>query len=238
MADPTTQKRTIRSYVRRTGRMTPSQARALQQEWHRFGIDYAATPLELDAIFGRSAEKILEIGFGNGATLVQAAIDHPALDYIGIEVHEPGAGYCILKATEANISNLRVIVHDALEVLRDQIADGVLARINLLFADPWPKKRHHKRRIVNAPFLDLAAKKLAPGGALYIATDWENYAQHIDEVMATRADFALDERRKHDGDQPLDRHNTKFELRGLKRGYRIWDWRFVRQVSDTCVLPE
>lgn len=221
--------RTIRSFVRRTGRITPSQQRALQDDWDRYGLSYEPRALPLDDVFGRSAGKVLEIGFGNGETLVKAAVEHPELDYIGIEVHEPGVGHCILKAGEADIDNLRVIIHDALEVLRDQIADNELSRINLLFPDPWPKKRHHKRRLINKPFLDLAAGKLTRGGALYLATDWENYAEHIDEVMQSCADYALVERRKHVGDQPLDRHMTKFEKRGLKRGHSIWDWHFERR---------
>ncbi len=218
--------RTIRSFVRRTGRITPSQQRALRDHWGRYGLPHKPQMLQLDDVFDRSAETVLEVGFGNGDTLVQAAIEHPELNFIGIEVHEPGAGHCILKAAEADIDNLRIIIHDALEVLRDQIADRALSRINLLFADPWPKKRHHKRRLVNAPFLDLAAAKLSRGGALFLATDWENYAEHIDEVMHDRTDFTLVERRKHVGDQPLDRHMTKFEKRGLKRGHSIWDWHF------------
>lgn len=229
MAEHIPPQRTIRSYVRRTGRITPSQQRALRDDWHRYGIAYEPRTLQLDDVFGRSAKRVLEIGFGNGETLVQAAIEHPQLDYIGIEVHEPGVGHCILKASEADIDNLRIVIHDALEVLRDQIADDDLSRINVLFPDPWPKKRHHKRRLINMPFLDLAASKLSRGGALYLATDWANYAEHIDEIMDSRTDFALAERRKHVGDQPLDRHMTKFEIRGLKKGHAIWDWHFVRR---------
>ncbi|MGI9205918.1 MAG: tRNA (guanosine(46)-N7)-methyltransferase TrmB [Woeseiaceae bacterium] len=229
MTEHNPSKRTIRSYVRRTGRITPSQQRALRDHWDRYGIAYEPRTLPLDDVFGRNAKKILEIGFGNGETLVQAAIEYPEFDYIGIEVHEPGAGHCILKAAEADIDNLRIVIHDALEVLRDQIADNELSRINLLFPDPWPKKRHHKRRLINKPFLDLAATRLSRGGALYLATDWENYAEHIDEVMLGRADFTLIEKRKHVGDQPLDRHMTKFEMRGLKRGHSIWDWHFERR---------
>lgn len=220
--------RGIRSFVKRTGRMTPSQERALRDLWPKYGIEYDIIRLDLDAEFGRRAERVLEIGFGNGDTLVQAAADHPDIDYLGLEVHEPGVGHCLLRAQDVGIGNLRVIVHDAMEVLRDQVADEALARINLYFPDPWPKKRHHKRRIVNVPFLDLAAKKLRFGGSLHIATDWENYAEHIEEVMSDCEEFELSNRREHTGDRPLDRYTTKFETRGLKKGHRIWDWKYDR----------
>lgn len=208
--------------------MTPSQERAIRDLWPQYGMEYDTARLDLDATFGRRANKILEIGFGNGDTLVRAAADHPEIDYIGLEVHEPGVGHCLLKAQEAGINNLRVIIHDAIEVLRDQIDDGSLARINLYFPDPWPKKRHQKRRIVNAPFLDLAAKKLSIGGSLHIATDWRNYAESIDETMSGCDAFEQVARREHAGNQPLDRYTTKFETRGLKKGHHIWDWQFGR----------
>jgi tRNA (guanine-N7-)-methyltransferase len=229
VADPIPRKRTIRSFVRRAGRMTASQEKALAELWPVYGIDYSGSPLDFDAIFGRSADRVLEIGFGNGESLVQAAAAQPELDYVGIEVHEPGVGHCMIRAREAGIANLRIIVHDAIDVLRYQVGDGALARINLLFPDPWPKKRHHKRRIVQPGFLSLAAAKLAAGGELYIATDWENYAEHIDETLAACPEFRLDERREHVGDRPLDRRTTKFETRGLRKGHRIWDWRFIRK---------
>lgn len=228
MTDSATTMRSIRSFVRRTGRMTPSQERAIRELWPQFGIKYDSACLDLDTIFGRRADKVLEIGFGNGDTLARAAADHPEIDYIGLEVHEPGVGHCLLKAQEAGINNLRVIIHDAIEVLHDQIEDGALARINLYFPDPWPKKRHQKRRIVNAPFLDLAAKKLRIGGSLHIATDWRNYAEHIDEIMSGSDVFEQVARREHAGDPPPDRYTTKFETRGLKKGHRIWDWQFNR----------
>jgi tRNA (guanine-N7-)-methyltransferase len=222
-------RRTVRSFVRRAGRMTASQEKAMTELWPARGIEYAESLLDLDSIFGREAPRVLEIGFGNGETLVQAAATHPELDYIGIEVHEPGVGHCLIKAREAGVTNLRVIMHDAIDVMRHQLADDALARINLLFPDPWPKKRHHKRRIVQPGFLSLAAAKLVQGGELYIATDWENYAEHIDETMAASRQFRLAERREHQGDQPLDRGTTKFEARGLRKGHRIWDWRFIRR---------
>ena len=208
--------------------MTPSQERALKDLWPRFGVDYGDQPLNLNAIFSREAERVLEIGFGNGDTLVLAAADSPAIDFLGLEVHEPGVGHCLLKANEAGITNLRVIIHDAVEVLENQVMDGAFDRINLYFPDPWPKKRHHKRRIVATPFLEQASRKLRRGGTLHIATDWANYADHIDEVMSACPDFTLVERREHEGDQPLARYTTKFETRGVKKGHRIWDWKFAR----------
>lgn len=222
------QQRPIRSYVRRAGRMTASQQRALVELWPEFGIEHTQSMLDLDKVFGRNAERVLEIGFGNGESLVEQAREHPGLDYIGIEVHEPGVGHCLLLARDAGLTNLKLIVHDAIEVLATQLPTASLSRINLYFPDPWPKKRHHKRRIVQAPFLALCADKLVAGGTLHIATDWENYAEHIDEALAACGDFALAGRREHRGDAPLDRPVTKFERRGLGQGHRIWDWRFER----------
>ena len=220
--------RTIRSFVRRAGRLTTSQQRALETLWPAYGIDYAATPLDLAATFGRNAPVVLEIGFGNGETLVEQAQMSPERNFLGVEVHEPGVGHCLLKAEEAGVTNLRVIMHDAIEVLTHQLREGSLARVNLYFPDPWPKKRHHKRRIVQPAFLDLVADRLVQGGALHIATDWANYAEHIDEVVGASTRFRLAEARDHDGDQPLDRPQTKFERRGLRHGHRIRDWRWVR----------
>ena len=175
-----------------------------------------------------AGERVLEIGFGNGETLVQQAAEHPEFDFLGIEVHEPGVGHCLLKARDAGVDNLRLIRHDAVEVLDTMIPAGTLSRVNLYFPDPWPKKRHHKRRIVQPAFLELCASRLAPGGALHIATDWANYAEHIDEQIAATPHFECAERREHDGDAPLDRPTTKFERRGLRRQHRIWDWRCTR----------
>ncbi len=227
--DTRAQHRTIRSFVRRTGRLTPSQQRALTELWPRYGIDFEATTLDFEALFSRHAPRVLEIGFGNGETLVKQAAEDPATDYIGIEVHEPGVGHCMLKALEAGISNLRLIRHDAIEVLEQQIPPQSLHRVNIYFPDPWPKKRHHKRRLIQPTFLALLHGRLAPGGTLHIATDWANYAEHIDEVSADSPLFTCDERREHDGERPLDRPSTKFEKRGLKKGHRITDWRFTKQ---------
>ena len=221
-------KRTIRSFVRRTGRITPAQDRALIELWPRYGIEFSDNRIDLDELFGRAAERVLEIGFGDGETLVHEAAENPDIDYLGVEVHKPGIGRCLVDAREAGLTNLRIIRHDAIEVLQQQLDDGILARINLFFPDPWPKKRHHKRRIVQASFLQLAAGKLAIGGALHIATDWENYAEHIDEIIAPPSPFTVSERRKHSGIESLDRPTTKFERRGLREGHSIWDWRLVK----------
>ena len=224
-------RRTIRSFVRRTGRLTPSQQRALTELWPQYGVDFKAALLDFDALFARHAPRVLEIGFGNGDTLVQQAAADPAVDFIGIEVHEPGVGHCMLKARDAGISNLRLVQHDAIEVLEQQIPPLSLRRVNIYFPDPWPKKRHHKRRLIQPTFLALLHGRLESGGALHIATDWANYAEHIDEVLAVSPLFTCDERREHDGERPLDRPSTKFEVRGLKKGHRIVDWRFTKQTS-------
>lgn len=222
-------RRTIRSFVRRAGRMTPSQQRALDELWPVFGIEFSTRPVDFGTVFGREAPVVLEIGFGNGDTLVQQAAEHPDKDFVGIEVHEPGVGHCLLRAKDTGVTNLRLISHDAVEVLAEQIPAASLSRVNLYFPDPWPKKRHHKRRIVQAPFLDLVAERLQPGGALHIATDWSNYAEHIDEVMNDCGRFDCVEDREHNGDRALDRPQTKFERRGLTKGHRIRDWKFVRK---------
>jgi tRNA (guanine-N7-)-methyltransferase len=221
-------RRGVRSFVRRAGRITPAQQRAIRQLWQRFGVDFSGAALNLDDVFGRRAGRVLEIGFGNGESLILQAAQNPALDYLGIEVHRPGIGHCLLGAEARNLRNLRVIGHDAVEVLQQQIAGNAFGRVNLYFPDPWPKKRHHKRRLLQAGFLDLVAARIVAGGAFYIATDWRNYAEHIDEVVAASTAFSVHERREHDGLQPLDRPTTKFERRGLARGYKITEWRLVR----------
>lgn len=230
MTHPTdpSRRRAVRSFVRRAGRLTASQQRALDTLWPEYGIEAGDLPLDVGTIFGRSAPVVLEIGFGNGDTLVELAAAVPGHDFVGIEVHEPGVGHCLIRIREAGIENLRLIVQDAVEVLEQRVLPASLSRINLYFPDPWPKKRHHKRRIVQPTFLELCARSLEPGGTLHIATDWAGYAEHIDETLAASAHFVVDKRREHDGDRPLDRPVTKFERRGLRHGHRIVDWRLVR----------
>jgi tRNA (guanine-N7-)-methyltransferase len=230
--------RPIRSFVRRAGRLTGPQQRALQEDWPDYGLDYEGVTCDFGALFGRDAPLVLEIGFGNGESLVEQAARHPERDFLGIEVHEPGIGHCLIKAREAGLKNLKLVNHDAVEVLEKQVPEGSLERVNLYFPDPWPKKRHHKRRIVRPEFLDLLATRLRPGGSLHIATDWANYAEHIDEMLAATDHFELVERRVHAGDRPLDRPQTKFERRGLRHGHAIWDWRFDRSDHDSGGLAK
>jgi len=219
--------RAIRSYVKRAGRLTSSQQRAMDELWPDFGIVYDETVFDWVSVFTRDAPRVLEIGFGNGDTLVEQAAAHPEFDFLGVEVHEPGIGHCLIRIRETGVENLRLINHDAIEVLQHQIPASSLARINLYFPDPWPKKRHHKRRILQPSFLALCNGALQEGGHLHIATDWANYAEHIDETLDASPLFSLQERREHDGENPLDRPRTKFEQRGLRHGHRIVDWRFT-----------
>lgn len=221
-------RRTIRSFVRRSGRLTPSQRKALQELLPAYGLAFRPEPLDLEEAFDSEHPLTLEIGFGNGDTLVAQAAANPGMNFLGIEVHEPGVGHCLLKAKEAGLKNLRLIVHDAIEVLEQQVSQKSVTRVNLYFPDPWPKKRHHKRRIVQAEFVDLIANRLAAGGTFNVATDWENYAEHIDAVLSRSDRFDCIDRREHAGDQPLDRPRTRFERRGLGKGHRIWDWCFKK----------
>lgn len=221
-------RRTVRSFVKRAGRMTTAQERALRELWPKFGIAFTEELLDLDSTFRRAAPRVLEIGFGNGETLIEQATANPAMDYLGIEVHEPGVGHCMLHAATAEISNLKLSSRDAMEVMTHQIPDRSLTRVNLYFPDPWPKKRHHKRRIFQPAFVELVAEKIKVAGTFHISTDWENYAQQIDELTGAQEFFELSERRVHCGDDPLDRPTTKFERRARTLGHKIWDWRLNR----------
>ena len=231
-------RRSVRSYVRRTGRLTPGQAKALSDLWSKYGVDSADEPLDFRAIFGRVAPLTVDIGFGNGDSLIAKAADQPDRDFLGIEVHEPGVGHCLLGAESSQISNLRVVIKDAVEVLRQQVPDAAVDCVSLLFPDPWPKKRHHKRRIVQPSFLNTVADKLVSDGSMLIATDWQNYAEHIDEAIAACDRFQVAERREHAGDKPLARTTTKFEQRGLRKGHRIWDWRLMLRTPPAAPSPD
>lgn len=207
--------------------MTRAQERAWRELWPRFGIAYDDDHGLAQAFVG-DQRRILEIGFGNGESLLQQAAADPAAQYFGIEVHEPGIGHCLLGIQRLDIANLTLLHGDALEIMA-RLPDGCIDRLNLYFPDPWPKKRHHKRRLVRARFLDLAARVMKPGATLHLATDWPNYAEHIDDVMAGDDRFQLLERREHEGEAPLARPETKFERRGLKLGHHICDWIYRRR---------
>lgn len=220
--------RRVRSFVRRAGRITPAQARALDELWPRYGLDPAARPLDLDATFGRHAARVLEIGCGNGDTLLALAAAHPERDFIGIEVHEPGVGHALLRAAQAGLGNLRMSRDDAVEVLEQQIPDGAIAEALIFFPDPWPKARHHKRRLIQPGFAALLSRKLERGGLLRAATDWQNYAEQILAVLN-----ACPELRNCAADggyapRAQDRPPTRFERRGQRLGHDVWDFAYRR----------
>ncbi|MEL7310008.1 MAG: tRNA (guanosine(46)-N7)-methyltransferase TrmB [Pseudomonadota bacterium] len=220
--------REIQSFVRRPGRLTPAQKRALTELAPRFCIAPDTAPIDPDITFSRRAPLMVEIGFGNGDSLTELAASMPDWNVIGIEVHEPGVGHCLLKAESHGLEHFKIIAQDAIIVLRERLGAGSVSRLNLYFPDPWPKKRHHKRRIVNPPFMELAHHALSHDGALHIATDWAPYAEHIDEVLAADDRFDVALRRTHVGDAPHVRPPTKFEQRGLRLGHQIVDWEIRR----------
>lgn len=227
-------RRRVRSFVRRAGRMTRAQARAMTELWPRFGIDAPDGPLDLDAVFGRRAPRMMEIGFGDGEALAAFAADHPQTDCLGIEVHEPGVGHLMLALDARKIANVRVICHDAVEVLDGWIGPGAVDQVHLFFPDPWPKKRHHKRRIVQPGFLDKLARALKPDGILHMATDWAPYAEHMEAVADASPWFGrVDE--TGSGYAPGGRPETKFERRGLRLGHEVRDLLYRR--NDKAVSP-
>lgn len=218
--------RPIRSFVLRQGRLTAAQERAVETLLPEYGIPYASTSLDLAVTFGRTVPKILEIGFGMGGATAQIAQANPDKDYLGIEVHTPGVGNLLRLMDEQGLTNLRVIQYDAVEVLRNMIADTVLDGVHIFFPDPWPKKRHHKRRLLQAEFVGLLCDKLKPGGYLHFATDWEEYAQWTLEVL--REEPKLANTAEDYATRPEYRPLTKFEQRGLNLGHGVWDLIFRR----------
>ncbi|HTU67869.1 MAG TPA: tRNA (guanosine(46)-N7)-methyltransferase TrmB [Steroidobacteraceae bacterium] len=223
--------RPIRSFVVRTGRMTVGQSRALEELWPTYGVEYATQPLDLDATFGRTAPRTLEIGFGNGEHLAALAHAHPDRDYFGIEVHRPGVGHLLMLAAANGSTNLRASQHDAVEVLREQIPPASLDELLVLFPDPWHKKRHHKRRLIQPPFVELVASRIAAGGVFRLATDWQNYAEQMLEVIGASESF---ENLSESGDwvpRPDERAPTRFEKRGERLGHGVWDLAFRRRAG-------
>jgi tRNA (guanine-N7-)-methyltransferase len=229
--------RPIRSFVLRQGRVSNAQLRYHEEGMPRFGLPYTAVLLDLAGVFGRSAPKILEIGCGMGETTAAIAAAQPDNDYLGIEVHTPGVGSLLKEITTRELTNLRVIQHDAVEVVRDMLAPDSLAGIHIYFPDPWPKKRHHKRRLIQPPFVALLASRLAPGGYLHCATDWEEYAQQMLEVLGAEPLLANTSEAPLGGfaPRPAWRPQTKFETRGLKLGHGVWDVLFRRRPETALV---
>ncbi len=220
--------RKIRSFVRRPGRATPAQKRAFAELLPRFDADAAQGPLDLARLFGREARRVLDIGFGDGEALVTNAVNNPNVDYFGIEVHEPGIGHLLLLLEQTGVTNVRIVARDAADVVPQLLADATFDAVDLLFPDPWPKKRHHKRRLVQPPFVAELARVLKPGGFLHVATDWADYARHTREVLATSDRFTPIDRIELGAEPLAVRPPTKFERRGVRLGHDVADLYYKR----------
>jgi tRNA (guanine-N7-)-methyltransferase len=226
--------RHIRSFVLRAGRMTAAQERALTELWPSYGVEPGDGPLDLEAVFGRRAPRCLEIGFGVGEVIGSLAENHPHIDYLGIEVHRPGVGRLLLHAEQAALRNLRVICHDAVEVLSRNIDNGSFDEILVFFPDPWHKKRHHKRRLIDPLFIESAADKLRPAGVLRLATDWQAYAEQMLAVCNANPDLAS---LSADGTyvpRPDFRTPTRFERRGARLGHGVWDLAYTKRLQKAA----
>lgn len=220
--------RQVRSFVRREGRLTKGQEQALEAGWPLMGIDFKAELIDWASIFGNDHPVVLEIGFGMGASLVEMAKNAPEKNFVGIEVHTPGVGACLMAAREAQLTNLRVMCHDAVEVFTHMLPAQSLDCVQLFFPDPWHKKRHHKRRIVQAEFAQMLRSKLKLGGIFHMATDWENYAEHMAEVMNAAAGYQNIAAAGNYIARPEDRPLTKFEARGQRLGHGVWDLKYKK----------
>ena len=229
MTDDIPTQRRIRSFVLRTGRITSAQQRALTELGPKFELPFDGASLNLDMIFGRMAPHSFEIGFGNGANLAALATAHPERDYLGAEVHRPGVGHLLLLAEAGQLHNVRVLCHDAVEVLQQQLTPESLDEVLVLFPDPWHKKRHHKRRLIQADFVALLVSRLRVGGVLRLATDWEHYAQQMLEVLA--ANNGLHNLSPTNDYMPRDAQRllTRFEKRGQRLGHGVWDLAFEKR---------
>jgi tRNA (guanine-N7-)-methyltransferase len=224
-----THPRGVRSFVLRAGRLTDAQQRALETLWPQFGLEYTPVACDLSALFGRQARRVVEIGFGNGANLIQMARERPDEDFLGVEVHRPGVGRVLLDIERLGLTNVRVSNHDAVEVLGQQLPPGSLDEVLVLFPDPWHKKRHHKRRLLNEAFVALLATRLKAGGLLRAATDWEPYAQQMLEVLGGCALLANTATDGGYVPRPQSREPTRFERRGERLGHGVWDLAFRRR---------
>ena len=223
--------RKVRSFVRRPGRATAAQRRALAELLPRYGVSGAGQRLDFATIFGREARRVLDIGFGDGEALVTNALNNPTVDYVGIEVHEPGMGHLLLLLEQAAVTNVRVIGLDAADVLPQSIADASFDAVDLFFPDPWPKKRHHKRRLVQPAFVAEIARVLKPGGFLHVATDWADYARHTREVLAGSTHFESATGAELSGESLAVRPTTKFERRGRRLGHDVIDLFYRNRIA-------
>lgn len=221
--------RPVRSFVRREGRMTEAQRRAFAEFGARYLLEFHAAPCDLDTVFGRAAPRTLEIGFGMGDSILDMARRHPERDHLGVEVHRPGVGRLLRALAEEDIRNVRIFCADAVQVLTHMIPDAALDAVFLFFPDPWPKKRHHKRRIVQPGFVELVARRLKPGGMFHLATDWEDYAQYMLAVLELSSSFLNSAGTGNFAPRPEWRVLTKFERRGERLGHGVWDLVFVRR---------
>ncbi len=221
--------RTIKSFVLRQGRLTQAQQNALDNLWSEYGIEYSEQLLSFTSLFDNDNEVFVEIGFGNGESLLQQAKNQPQYNFIGIEVHGPGVGHLIHLANQDNVHNIKVIRHDAVDVLKHQIADDSLKQVQLFFPDPWHKKRHHKRRIIKPEFIDQLHKKLKTGGLFHMATDWQHYAEHMLAQMDAADGFCNISGIGCYSKTKAARCETKFERRGLRLGHGVWDLIYEKQ---------
>jgi tRNA (guanine-N7-)-methyltransferase len=236
-AAPPPVRRAIRSFVLRAGRTGPGQQRALDELGPRFVLPFQTTPLDLQASFGRRAPVVLEIGFGMGDASAMFAAAHPERDLLGVEVHTPGVGALLKRIGEMGLSNVRIVQHDAVEVLAHMIPPASLAALHVWFPDPWHKARHHKRRLIQPPFVDLLISRLAPGGYLHCATDWQPYAEQMLQVLSAAAGLANSAADGGYAPRPGWRPGTKFEARGQRLGHGVWDLVFTRTTPPSPPTP-
>lgn len=223
------EKKRIRSYVLRQGRITSGQKKALEESWDQYALKIDDGMINPEKLFGRKAGLVLEIGFGNGDSLIKMMAEEPEKNYLGVEVHRPGVGSLIKKAAEQNLNNLKVYCEDAVTVLQECIPDGNLECVQIFFPDPWHKKKHHKRRLIQADFVQLLIKKIKTGGKIHLATDWENYAEQMMEVLSAEKKLSNQAGSGNYSPRPESRALTKFESRGQRLGHGVWDLIFIKE---------
>lgn len=226
--EPTKKLRTVRSFVLRQGRATPSQKRAFDQHWGEYGLDYTGQPIDLNRVFVRPANTVVEIGFGNAEQLLFSAELEQQKNFIGIEVHAPGVGQALNGIAHHQLTNVRIYQHDAVEVFKNEFADNTLSEVRIYFPDPWHKKRHHKRRIVQPDFIKLVCSKLKPGGLLHLASDWQEYVEHMWDVCDNEPLLKNTSGQTGTIARPEWRRQTHFETRGQKLGHGVWDLLYIR----------